>query len=446
MVEGWGRNMAKDTQPARQRKRRADQSAVLKKKRYRGNLVVGEDAIAVRFSLSARADCRLRFEFDAVDGGSFVRLAKTMGKPGQAIEHFAVDANSKAGDRITSDTLSLAAYRHNHKGHLIEVNYLSVTVTNVMKEMAPKPILKLWFRGFSSFRNSPVETPLGTLAVWGATKGSSSADEMSGCVTITAPSATPGADWIIQADQFLRHMHQGLAFAHGARLQTPRLDHAEGNTFTATFYAGSGNRQEFAVQHSLDHDPIIAALVRRYFDQGPVPEVVWIGLRWMQSGTSVDEVRFLTAMTALETIIESQLPEKRGTIVPKAKFKIVRQKLIDVVDHDRDLTSDQREIFRERVKGINQKPLSAKIDAVFDHYRISRRDFPLETIVSLVRLRNTIVHTGVLPDDVDIWDWIILVRELITRILLSEIGFKGRYCCYVGGWHDRDFPDLSQPA
>ena len=66
--------------------------------------------------------------------------------------------------------------------------------------------------------------------------------------------------------------------------------------------------------------------------------------------------------------------------------------------------------------------------------------------MSLVNLRNKIVHSGVLPDDVDIWESIILVRELITRILLSEIGFEGRYCCYIGGLHDRDFPELPSAA
>ncbi|MER9070069.1 hypothetical protein NKH84_26465 [Mesorhizobium sp. M0902] len=432
--------MAKDTQGI-QRRRRADQSVVLDKKRYRGKLAVDGIEVDVRFTLSAKADCRLSFEFDAVDGASFMLLAKTMGRPGQLNGHFAIDALTRGGDRVTSDTMSLGAYQVNNDGYFIEASYLAATVTRVMKNGAPKPILKLWFRGFSSYRNSTVETPLGTVAVWGATKGSDS-DEMSGCVAISAPSEVPDASWIVQADEFLRHMHQGLAFAHGGGLQTPRLDHIEGNIFKATFFSGSGYQPEFPVQYSLHHGPIIAALVARYFDQGPVSEVVWIALRWMQSGTTVDEVRFLTGMTALETIIESELPAKKGTIIPKANFKMLRQKLMDMVDHSLDLTVDQREIFKKRIEGNNKKSLPEKIDALFDHYKISRRDFPLTTVVSLVNLRNKIVHTGVVPDDVGIWGSIILVRELITRILLSEIGFNGRYCCYIGGRHDRNFPEL----
>ncbi|RVC64456.1 HEPN domain-containing protein [Mesorhizobium sp.] len=435
--------MAKTAQLSSKRKR-SDQT-VLKTRRYRGKLFADGEAVDVRFSLSAKADCRLKFKFDALDGRSFLLLAKTMGKPGQPIERLRLDAYTKSGDRITSDSLSLTGYRANSEGHFIEVSYLTANVSQTMRVKAPEPVLRLWFRGFSSFRNSPTKTPLGTLAVWGSSDGSK-ADEMSGFVMLIAPNDAPGAEWAADADRFLRHMHQGLAFAHGARLQTPRLDHVEGNTFTATFYSGAGYHQEFSVQHFLNHDPFIAALVRRYFEQGPVPEVIWIGLRWMQSGSTVNEVRFLTAMTALETIIETVLPARKGNAAPKSTFHALRQQLLNVVDQQTDLTAGQREIFRERVNLINQKPLSAKIEALFDHYGMSKRDFGTDAIVSLVKLRNALVHRGVLPDEIDIWDRIILVRELITRVLLSEIGFKGRYCCYIGGQHDRDFPEAPSPS
>ncbi|SFL22189.1 hypothetical protein SAMN04488498_1645 [Mesorhizobium albiziae] len=268
-----------------------------------------------------------------------------MGRPGQSHSCFAVDARSRRGNRIVSDTLSLTGYRANNDGHFIEVSYLAATVAHVMKERAPKPILMLWFRGFSSFRNLPVETPLGTLGIWGATKGSHT-DQMSGRVAISALTDKPHTTWIGEADRFLRLMHQGLAFAHGGRLQTPRLDLIEGNTVTATFFSGSGYRPEFPVPHSLDHDPIIGALVRRYFERGPLSDVLGTALGWMQTDTTFDEVRFLTAMTAVETIIESELPGRRGTVIAKSKFKVLRQKLEEATDHDPNLSANERAISR----------------------------------------------------------------------------------------------------
>ena len=87
-----------------------------------------------------------------------------------------------------------------------------------------------------------------------------------------------------------------------------------------------------------------------------------------------------------------------------------------------------------------QDCVTENIRQLFNEYKISRTDFEDEEIERLVRLRDEIVHTGEIPDGMDIWPSIILLRELITRILLKEIGFVGRYCCYVGGRHYRDFP------
>ncbi len=402
--------------------------------------VDGKTAI-VRFTLSAKADCRLRFDFDVLDQSSFNLVSKTMGRPGMRSCHFALDAQSRSGNRVSSDTLSLISFRHKDGGFTIEVDYLAATVRLVMDGFARNPILKLWFRGFSSYRNTPVETPLGTLEIWGATKPSS-VDEMTGFVAIKSQKDTADSAWCSKADEFLSHMHRGMALAYGGRLQTPRLDHVEGNIFTATFFAGSGHQPEFPIQHSLNQGPIISALTNRYFERGPLPEVLWTALGWMQVDTTFDEVRFLTAMTAIETIIESELPARRGTVLPKTKFKTLRRRLEEVIALYPDATCTQRDVFATRVAGINKKTFAEKIDAVFDHYRISRRDFSTEVILSLVRLRNEIVHRGLLPDNTDIWESIILVRELITRIFLSEIGFEGRYCCYIGGRHDRDFPEL----
>jgi hypothetical protein len=173
--------------------------------------------------------------------------------------------------------------------------------------------------------------------------------------------------------------------------------------------------------------------------------MLWTALGWMQADTTMDEIRFLTAMTAIEAIIESQLPTRRGTIVPKPAFAILRQSFSQMVSADVTLTQTAREIFLAKLSGLNQKTLSEKMSELFDHYGISRRDFEGAVIVDLIKTRNEIIHKGTAPPTVDLWSRIVLVRELITRILLKEIGFVGRYCCYIGGLRDRDFPEAASP-
>jgi hypothetical protein len=238
-------------------------------------------------------------------------------------------------------------------------------------------------------------------------------------------------------------MHRGLALAHGGRLQTPLLEYVHGSTSEATFFEGAGFTPELPIQYYLNQGPFIEALAERYERVGQLPEILWTALSWMQTDTTFDETRFLTAMTALEAIIESELPTLCGTVVPKEDFKPLREKIKALLAKNDTLSEDAHQILVGKVAQLNQKTFSQKIHALFDHYAIPKQDFEGDVIRELVKLRNNIVHTGVVPNEITLWPSIILVRELITRILLKEIGFVGRYCCYVGGLNDREFPDDS---
>jgi hypothetical protein len=140
-------------------------------------------------------------------------------------------------------------------------------------------------------------------------------------------------------------MHRGLALAHGGRLQTPRLDYLHERTWEATFFAGAGFNAELPVHHHLNQGPFIKALAERYQRAGPLRDILWTALGWMQTDTTFHETRFLTAMTALEAIIESELPARRGTMIPKAAFKPLRQKLEAIVAADDSLPQEAKDIF-----------------------------------------------------------------------------------------------------
>lgn len=416
------------------------EAPILEEDRYTGAIALNAVSAPITFRLSAGSDCRLLFDIDPVDTQTYLLVMRNSGRPGQTVNEFSLNGHSEDGKTVTSYRMSLSGSGSNQDGHCIRAASQAATVMRPLEKAIDKPLLRLWFRSFSSFRNPTITTPLGTLEVQGNSKDVD-LDDMSGNVAIQAPSRNPGADWYDKADIFLRHMHRGLALAHGGRLQTPRLDYIEGDVFKATFFAGSGFRPEFPVQHHLNHGPFIQALADCYLRRGPLPDVLWTALGWMQTDTTFDEIRFLTAMTALETIIEGQLPERRGTAIPNSDFRGLRGKLEDVIMTDERLHGEAQQVFLGKIAGLNKKTFSEKIAALFDHFEIPKRDFDKDVIVGLVRLRNEIVHRGGIPDSIDVWPQIILVRELITRILLREIGFKGRYCSYVGGLNDRDFPD-----
>lgn len=413
---------------------------VLPEDLYTGTVTVNDIALPVAFRLGAGRDGRLMLDVDPVDTPTYLQLAQTFGRPGQEREHLVLSAQSADGKTVTSDSVYVAGLGSNNGGHVVRLSVNEAVVTVPLEQPADRPVLQLWLRSFKSFRNSPVETPLGSVDVYGAHQ-SEGVDVLSGRLAIQAPAEGREPEWRKRAEQLLKHLHQGLALTHGGRLQVPIQLYGEGPVIEATFYAGTGFAAEFAVQPFLNHDPIIRALIDRFFARGPLPEVLWTALGWMHSATTFDEIRFLTAMTALETIIESQLSDRRGTTLPKTRFKPIRAALEGVIDATMVLTDTARAILKSGIAGINKRPFREKIAALFVQYEIPREDFSDETIASLVALRNEIVHRGMIPDGVDVWPMIILVRELITRILLREIGFVGRYDCYIGGQHNRLFPE-----
>ncbi|MBB3587133.1 hypothetical protein [Sphingomonas sp. BK481] len=403
--------------------------------RFEGSLSNGAASVPIAFVVSAGEDCRLVFDVEP-GGRDLGRMGFGVGAtPGLEMPEYALRGRSAAGNTITSDSVSIIAHGHSGQGHTIGIEAGEATLVVPLNEPQDQPILREWFRSFKSFRNPVFETPLGRVVVHGDAKVPNK-DVTSGYVAVQAPAGAVPDDWRQRADAFLLHMQRGIAFAHGGRLQVPRLDYIAKDESCTTFYAGEPFRSEFPVQHQLNHGPILQTLVDRYFDHGPLPEVLWTALGWMQSDTTFDELRYLTAMTALETIIETELPAKKGTTVPKSDFKAMRAELDKVVAASA-LSDVERNIFRQRLAGMNRKSFAEKIDGLFDHYGLSRDDFGGNAIGSLVKLRNDIVHRGHIPDDVDAWPMIILVRELITRILLTAIGFEGKYRCYVGGLHDR---------
>lgn len=420
-------------------------NALLAETTFTGEFAIDGKNVPVTLRISAGTDGRLVFDLDPVSAQAYLLFANTHGAPGTAVKEFSLTATSADGKRIHSHRVFVSALSSGSNGHRISINARVATLSLPLDKAAPKPLLRLWFRAFKAFRNPDIDTKLGNLAVQGEVVGVE-ADDMSGCVTLQARTDDLGADWREKADAFLRHMHRGLAFAHGGRLQTPRLDYIHGAVWEATFYEGRGFTPELSVQHPLDQGPYIEALVERYEKNGPLSETLWTAVGWMQIDTTFDEARFLTAMTALETIVNDELPEQRRTVIPKAAYKVLRDKLKSVIADDGTLTGEVPAIFCGRIDNNNQKSLSQKIDALFDYYDLPREDFEGVVIRDLINTRNDITHRGIIPDEADIWPQIILVRELITRIILREIGFVGCYESYVGGSGMRDFPTRSKPT
>ena len=63
-------------------------------------------------------------------------------------------------------------------------------------------------------------------------------------------------------------------------------------------------------------------------------------------------------------------------------------------------------------------------------------------ILAAKKARDLIVHQGCYDHNLgeELWVHVTIIREIIVRIILTVLGFKGRYVSHVGGFHDVQFP------
>jgi hypothetical protein len=323
---------------------------VLEETEFAGEISTNGQTAPLKFRVSAGADCRLRIDADLVDGPTYFLAIRSRSKRGEGNEEFTLAGTSADGKTtVASDSVSVRGFYRDNGRRSLHFTSRECKVTLHLDRPVEKPVLRLWFRSFMSFSNPVIGTSLGRLMVSGDAENVGP-DDLSGCVTLEAPSIYPVDDWRAKADEFLKHMHRGLALAHGGRLQAPRLDYAHRSTLEIIFFEGAGFTRELPLQDHLNQEPFIKALVERYERSGPLPDVLWTALGWMQTDTSFDETRFLSGMTALEAIVENQLPGRVGPLLQKKNSNPCGKNSNSLFQPKRRYRQRRKPFFEERCR------------------------------------------------------------------------------------------------
>lgn len=404
----------------------------LEKKRFAGTITHGEKSFPVAFEAWSAQDLHLQIEVEPLPVRTLLELTGAMGEPGGYEEWLKLEGEGPEGETFFSDTVGIRRAHFGTEDSRVAVSATRARISIKMETRAPKPRMRLWLRGFQSFHAPLVTTKLGHLQVSGSSKKVAK-DEASGSITLQATDDSDLADWFSRTDDFLTFLHRGLGFAHGGRLQTPRLDILDGDRWEATYYAGNGFVRSLSPIPHLNQGPFIEALARRYEREPPVPDMLWTAIGWLHSDVLSDEGRFLMSMTALETVVEHLIPKTLTTIIPKPTFSSVRGKLLEALA-DCGLDETSAAIFAGKIKGLNGRSLSQKVVALRDHYGLSAQEFSDDEVVAAIQARNGIVHTGQTTGRKEIWPKVVFVRELITRIVFGELGYTGPFEAYHGGY------------
>lgn len=289
------------------------EAMTLERTQFTGVIERDGQNIPLNFAVWAGADSRLLIEAYQLPTQSWLALEPASGEPGSIADTLVLNGVSSNGEIFFSDSVVMRGATFGTNGNSIKLSAGKAEIVVSQPEEVAQPWMRLWFRGFKSRRNPLVGMSLGLVQVDGNSECASH-DDVCGHVTVQATADTSLEGWVERANDFLTHMHRGLGFAHGGRLQTPRLDLRIGNRLETTHYQGVGFGKSLPPVHCFNHGPIIEALCRRFDDPQPLNDVLWTAIGWLNSDNPFDEGRFLMSMTALEAIVERLLPKTLSTV------------------------------------------------------------------------------------------------------------------------------------
>lgn len=413
------------------------EAALFKATSFDGRISVGDLNEPITFVAHAGNDHRLVVDPLNVAGSTYVALSKARGEPGGHGESINLTGTASDGTRFYSEHMEVRGSRSGTDGHQVQLTTGEASITLPRETTAGDDELglRLSLRGFQSFRPNPVNAQLGRVTVQGAHKNVAP-DDVSGTIVIQNNDGQPGEHWHEQALSLAKFIWSGLQFGHGGRLHVPLIEEFRSAEIVATFYSGSGRPAHLSSIHFLDQSEFIAALVARFESDDAFPDDVWQAVGWLNSDTTIDEIRYLTLMTAIETVLDSLVPDAPSTLIPKEKFKPIREALIQTLG-EFDLSDEEKSVFEGSIKGINRAPISRKLKALIEKYGLSPSDFDDDMIRRLNKQRNSITHRGKALDGENLWDSILYARELIALIVFAELRYKGSYQRYAGGHEHR---------
>ncbi len=412
-----------------------------------GHIEVDDYRIPV--SLTASADDSGALSLDlapipmaSLGDGAFVALLSNGGM-GQSIHELGLQCASESGKVLDIDRAFLSGHNSKREAGLVaSMQVVHATLTIPLESTEPAPSLSFRLKGFECFPQVRGECGLGRLSVGGATRRGD-LDVLTGDVNISATIVPADLlDWKAKARKLLLHIRSTLSFARSGHVALPVIEFRHGSKCEVEFYqAGPSSRAELSPISHLNYQPIVSAAIENFDSVEEIRDAFETTIGWLLVPSTHDEVRFLTAMTALESLATSMLGKEFEHIAPTPSFKKLASAVREAIDTFSALDSAKLAAIKAKVPELNRPSFFSRITTLLELWQISRELISDDALKSLVALRNKIVHEGAPPEDHDVWEAILLIREVMTRLVFAMLHFEGHYDCFVGGHRMRSFPD-----
>jgi len=266
-------------------------------------------------------------------------------------------------------------------------------------------------------------------------------------------------EWRKQSEALFQHLRRLMSFGLAHHVKAPIRELRTSTDWECTFTSQSTPRKNnHPVFHSMALQPFFDSAVSSFFDSSLKHKKISYAIEWFSMDAEYVESRLTNAITSLENLTASNLQPADKNILPKSIFKKIRPplrkfifcQLAKMVESSTLQASQAREFFEnasKRLAGLNNTSLRRRVFRLSEKWGVPLGDLSMDELGRANIARNWIVHRGYYypespgaPKMQDLFDHVLLVREIVTRFVLTAIRYKGKYISFRGGQHDVDFP------
>jgi hypothetical protein len=437
--------------------RQADQG-LREPKTYSGALVAGTNELRVTARIHLDATGEVVFAFDPVPFDNSSRwLLEAFYRHAVRPPTFRLTAVAEGGTNFETNDLHLERCTpHSDKaGNRLELaaTCLSGTFRRPLAEAASLPLLRLCMRGYESFGSHEAACALGRVVI-SAHEANVDTDDLSGSIAIQPAGPVehlPG--WTKEAERLLEHVRRVMSLAAGVLLRAPiRELYRDGTVHVEAWSQTAQGPRGLRVIHFMRQEEIFRTAVQSFFAAPVHAENLFAAIEWLTMPTTYNEMRLVCAMTALETIIDSNVIESEEYIEPQRAFEkirgVLRQVIAKCIAKWTPERADDVKELNEKLLDLNRRSLFRKVSLLAKRWQVPLDRISEATLRNAIKARNLVIHRGQYyaskkADDPDLWEHVCVIREVVVRILFTALGYRGRYISYIGYACERVFPPSS---
>lgn len=383
----------------------------------------------------------LRLELDSMPFSREAYALRADQLPGTPVDLITLEGVSEAGHAFRSDSFHIGKFNHGDALSYQGDCYDAELELPPDSKRASQPDARVWLvRQFRTFRRIARDTPLGRITI-GGPRQDQEAQEPNGFIAIHRPEADTSESWWEDSERLLTHIARVLSFACDTYLRPVIEERYEGDRLTVRIARqGRASGPFMAPFHELHMEPIFACACDSYFSRHEAIEQLDAAIRWLTAPVAYDESRLINAMSALENILDRCGLDNVDLFMRPSPFKRVARELRELLAN-----LETPEGMADKVPELNRRALGEKVEALLTARNIVLDDMPADWLATIIRQRNIIVHTGVSGDfgdqEPDTLDHTIWAREVVVRIILEQLGFKGAFRSWLHHDEQLHFPE-----